>query len=408
MTEVNDNQVSEQHEAPKTPKALPVVLALFAVFVIYLLMAAAGLPQKWSNAVLEADHHEAAAQTDHAAAPAVQTADKANADKANAGKADAAQNVEKADAKAPAKTEEAHQSEHAVGAPPIWTVIPFCLLLLCIAILPLIKATEHWWESNFHRFLVAAGLGLIILLYYTFMCDFPIAMHWPVHSIVTPEQGSLAMGWTIIVNAIINDYVPFIVLLFALFTISGGIRISGDLKASPFVNTVIIAIGATLASFVGTTAAAMLLIRLLLETNKERKYKAHTVIFFIFCACNCGGCLLPIGDPPLFLGYLKGVNFLWTFQLWKEWLFVNGIVLLVYFLWDSLWFYRRETDLNKALDKVERTPLRISGWFPNLFCLMGVVAAVMFLAPGKTLGSFNPWMFLREIAQLVMVAVSLS
>ena len=110
-------------------------------------------------------------------------------------------------------------------------------------------------------------------------------------------------------NAILNEYIPFIMLLFSLYTISGGIRIEGDLPAHPLTNTAFIAVGGLLASFIGTTGAAMLLIRPLLETNRERKHVKHTVIFFIFVVCNCGGCLLPIGDPPLFLGYLRGVPF---------------------------------------------------------------------------------------------------
>ena len=287
-------------------------------------------------------------------------------------------------------------------------IIPFCLLLLCIAILPLIPATEHWWESNLHRFVVAAILGLITLGYYAFFFPGALDLHWPSHHVIDAAASPIAKGGTIFVNAIIADYIPFIILLFALFAISGGIRISGDLKASPIVNAVIIFIGAILASFIGTTGAAMLLIRLLLETNKERKYKTHTVVFFIFCVCNCGGCLLPIGDPPLFLGYLKGVAFTWTLNLWREWLFINGLIVLVYLLMDYLWFYRRESIIDKAIDNTKRKPLKFEGIFPNIFCLAGVICATAFLAPGQKIGDFNPWMFLREIVQLLMVVLSLS
>ncbi|MDO5580555.1 MAG: sodium:proton antiporter [Planctomycetia bacterium] len=368
-----------EHEEQKTPAAKPVLLALCAVFIFYLILAAFGLPQKWANAQLAPSHEEAAVQQADTQTPAA---------------------VQKQQA-------EPKHEEHATGVPPIWMIIPFCALLLCIAVLPLIPATEHWWESNLNRFIVAAVLGFFTLGYYAFICDFPIALHFPSHAIVNPSQGALAMGGTIFVNSIINEYIAFIVLLFALFTISGGIRISGDLKASPFVNSIIMLIGAVLASFVGTTGAAMLMIRLLLETNKERKFKAHTVIFFIFCVCNCGGCLLPIGDPPLFLGYLRGVDFLWTFSLWKEWVFVNGITIVVYFLMDSLWYYRKESKTDKQLDNTARQPLKIRGLFPNVFCLIGVILSVMFLAPGKEICGFNPWMFLREIAQLLLVAISL-
>ena len=394
---------SHGQEERKIPSAKPVVLALLAVFLIFAGLIYMGMPQKWSELKLQemtshATHEEASAP----ALPALPATD--------ANKADAAKPADVA--KAPETAHAAHAQEAGeTKVPPMVMIIPFCLLLLCIAILPLIPFTEHWWESNLHRFFVAAGLGIITLAYYAFSCDFPIAVHWPAHSVVTPDQGALAMGWGVFINAIVDEYIPFIVLLFALFTIAGGIRISGDLKASPLVNTIIIGLSSMLASFVGTTAAAMLLIRLLLETNKERKHKVHTIVFFIFCACNCGGCLLPIGDPPLFLGYLKGVNFLWTFDLWREWLFVNGILLAVYFLWDACWYYPREEKSDKAQDAKERVPLKIGGLWPNLFCLIGVVLAVMFLAPGKPLqiGSFtfNPWMFLREIVQLLLVAISL-
>src|SRR5690606_30758169 len=141
--------------------------------------------------------------------------------------------------------------------------------------------------------------------------------------------------------------------------ISGGIRIHGDLPAHPVTNAMFLVVGGTLASFIGTTGAAMLLIRPLLETNRERRHVAHTVVFFIFVVCNCGGCLLPIGDPPLFLGYLRGVEFFWTFNLWKEWLFVNAVLLAVYYAWDRFYAYRRESLEDIARDETQLRPLRI-------------------------------------------------
>ena len=173
---------------------------------------------------------------------------------------------------------------------------------------------------------MAGGLALVALAYYAFLHESALEGHWPAHHVVSPGAGAFDGGFvqTILENAILQEYVPFIVLLFSLYTISGGIRIEGDLQADPLTNAAFMAVGAVLASFIGTTGAAMLLIRPLLETNSERKHVAHTVVIFIFIVCNCGGCLLPIGDPPLFLGYLEGVHFLWTLSLWKEWLFVNG------------------------------------------------------------------------------------
>ena len=153
-----------------------------------------------------------------------------------------------------------------------------------------------------------------------------------------------------------SEYVPFIVLLFSLYTISGGIRIEGDLRAHPLTNAVFLLVGGVLASFIGTTGAAMLLIRPLLETNSERKHVVHTVIFFIFIVCNCGGCLLPLGDPPLFLGYLLGVPFLYTLTLWKEWLFVNGLLIAIYYLWDRFWYYPHEEMADIVRDETQVRP----------------------------------------------------
>ena len=387
MSEPAVTPESSPHHEIKVPQAKPVILALLAVFLIYAALAATGIPQKWT----------AASNADHAEVSAEENAELT---------AEAAGTPESAEPAAePAEPAHEEHEEHAeTAAPALWTVIPFVALLLCIAVLPLIPATEGWWEKNRNRFLVAAILGAIVLVYYAFLHPTAVACHWPAHSVATTP---LAKGGAVFINAIVGEYIAFIVLLFALFTISGGIRISGDLKASPLVNSIILFIGAMLASFVGTTGAAMLLIRLLLETNRERKYKVHTVIFFIFCVCNCGGCLLPIGDPPLFLGYLRGVAFLWTFSLWKEWLFVNMICIGVYFLWDSLWFYRKEAKTDLIRDKLDRQPLRIQGLFPNLFCLIGVILAVALLDPGKAICGWHPWMFLREIVQLLMVAISL-
>ena len=160
-------------------------------------------------------------------------------------------------------------------------------------------------------------------------------------------------------------------LLFSLYTISGGIRIEGNLAAHPLTNTAFIAVGGILASFIGTTGAAMLLIRPLLETNKERRHTVHTVIFFIFVVCNCGGCLLPIGDPPLFLGYLRGVDFLWTMTLWKQWLLVNCSLLVIYWVWDQMVSYPRETIQDTQRDETQKRTLRIQGWLTGVSSATG-------------------------------------
>jgi Na+/H+ antiporter NhaD/arsenite permease-like protein len=299
----------------------------------------------------------------------------------------------------------------AITAPPYWTVLPFVLLLAGIAVLPLIPHTSHWWESNLNRFKVAGGLALLTMAYYAFLHSGALEGHWPAHHVVTPTDGSVQTGLvnTILANAMLQEFVPFIVLLFSLYTISGGIRIACDLEARPATNATFMVIGSVLASFIGTTGAAMLLIRPLLETNRERKHVAHTVVVFIFIVCNCGGCLLPIGDPPLFLGYLEGVPFLWTLRLWPEWLFVNGLLIIVYLLLDGLWFHRRETKRDIQRDTRIYHRVRIAGWQVNAPLLLGVVLAVALLDPGKSFPGtdWHPWMYLREVAQLCLVGISL-
>jgi hypothetical protein len=158
----------------------------------------------------------------------------------------------------------------AMAAPPLWTVLPFAILLLGIAVLPLIPATQHWWESNRNRFLVAMVLALIALGYYAFLHKQAIEGHFPSHHVLAPDDGTVQAHFVraILENAILSEFIPFIVLLFSLYTISGGIRITGDLQAHPMTNAAFLVIGGLLASFIGTTGAAMLLIRPLLETNQ--------------------------------------------------------------------------------------------------------------------------------------------
>ena len=303
------------------------------------------------------------------------------------------------------------EQQPAMTHPPYWMVLPFVLLLAAIAVLPLAPWTTHWWDNNLHRFYVAAGLAAITLLYYLFVHKGPMEGHWPVsHRIgACPEVVNLPLLWGVTANAMLNEYVPFIVLLLTLYTISGGIRIEGDLPAHPLTNAMFLVVTAVLASLIGTTGAAMLLIRLLLETNQERKHVKHTVVFFIFVACNCGGCLLPLGDPPLFLGYLLGVPFAWTLGLWPEWLFVNGLLIAMYYLWDRLWYYPREEARDLVRDATQVRRLTFSGLWPNAWLLAGVILTVALLDPGKPVPGtdWHPWLYLREVVQLVLVALSL-
>jgi Na+/H+ antiporter NhaD/arsenite permease-like protein len=234
--------------------------------------------------------------------------------------------------------------------PSLPWAVPFVALLLAIAVLPL--AAPHFWESNLRKLAVAAVLGLPVLVLY-------LRGH--------PET---------LVHAAF-DYVSFIVLLGGLFVISGGILLEGDLEATTRTNAALLGIGALLASFVGTTGASMLLIRPLLQTNRERKRVAHTVVFFIFLVSNIGGCLTPLGDPPLFLGYLIGVPFTWTLRLFLPWLFTVALVLAVYVAWDMR-ERAREAMPDLRRDFYEVRPLRVAGK-DNLVLLLGVLAAVAFL-----------------------------
>jgi Na+/H+ antiporter NhaD/arsenite permease-like protein len=247
----------------------------------------------------------------------------------------------------------------------------------------------HWWESNTNRLAVALGLAFLTLGYYAIF-DSPL--------------GALLA----IEHAIPGEYIPFIMLLFSLYVISGGISITGDLKATPTVNSSFILVGTLIASFIGTTGASMLLIRPLLETNRDRKYRVHTVVFFIFLVSNIGGTLLPIGDPPLFLGYLKGVPFTWTLMLWKEWAFLGSILLVLYWIWDRIMF-SRESPVDIKRDDTQRRPLRLRGAI-NLLLLVGVVFAVALLDPSKPLPGtdWHAFPFMRELVMLGLAGLSLA
>jgi Na+/H+ antiporter NhaD/arsenite permease-like protein len=205
-------------------------------------------------------------------------------------------------------------------------------------------------------------------------------------------------------ETMLHEYVPFIALLGSLFLISGGIRLTGDLRATPMVNSLFLLTGTLLASFIGTTGASMLLIRALIETNRERRYKVHTIIFFIFLVSNIGGCLLPIGDPPLFLGYLAGIPFFWTLNLWKLWLPTWIFVLALYFLLDRH-YLQKEPERMREWDVEAVRPLRLQGSI-NFLWLAGVVASVIFLNENAAVPLFRV-MYMREGAMALMVALSL-
>ena len=250
---------------------------------------------------------------------------------------------------------------------PWYAVLPFVAMLVAIAICPL--WVPHWWERNRNKPLVSCGLGLPVAGFY--LVQRPTAL---LHTL--------------------EEYLSFMLLLAALYTISGGIRLTGDLEATPLTNTAFLAVGSVLASLIGTTGASVLLIRALLETNRERSRVIHTVVFFIFLVSNIGGLLTPIGDPPLLLGYLKGVPFFWALRLWRHWLVAVGALLVTYFVWDSIQ-HAREPLARLRRDRSELRPLRVEGAV-NALALLGVVAAIALL--------HAPW---REGLILGLAGVSL-
>jgi Na+/H+ antiporter NhaD/arsenite permease-like protein len=212
-------------------------------------------------------------------------------------------------------------AEAAVATPPdisVFWVLPFIGILLCIAIIPLINA--HFWEKN----LWWISLGVFCV---------PMAV---IFSVFMGEQLRMLSFEKAL------DYVSFIILLASLFVISGGILIKGSLAGTPKVNVIFLLIGSVIASIIGTTGASMLLVRPLIRANKDRVKKAHVIIFFIFLVSNIGGSLTPLGDPPLFLGYLQGVPFEWTLRLIPQWAVACTIVLTVFFIMDTL-LYRKES-----------------------------------------------------------------
>jgi Na+/H+ antiporter NhaD/arsenite permease-like protein len=264
---------------------------------------------------------------------------------------------------------------------PAWSVLPFVGLLLSIAVLPL--ALPHFWESNRNKSLVAALFALPVAIYL-------VAAHGAggVHELEEKTR----------------EYVSFIVLLTALFVVSGGIYLRGSFAGTPLVNTGVLGLGALLASWIGTTGASVLLIRPLLRANAPRERKAHIVVFFIFAVSNCGGLLTPLGDPPLFLGFLKGVPFDWTFRLWKGWLLVNGLLLVVFYVWDRRVFAREERERpGSQLEQVrQHEPFGIEGAL-NFGFLAAIVAVIY--AAGSGLGNGGqPWPFGVQEGLMLLVS----
>ncbi len=249
---------------------------------------------------------------------------------------------------------------------PIYWVLPFGGLLLSIALLPLI--TPKFWEHNRNKAIVAGIFGL------------PIAI---LVGIQDPNE----------IAQVLVDYFSFITLLASLFIVSGGIHLKGDIEAKPSTNAFFLLIGTVLANLIGTTGASMLLIRVVLRTNRERRNTRHIPIFFIFLVSNIGGALLPLGDPPLFLGFLRGVPFFWTLRIFPIWGLTVSVLLTVFLIIDTI-AYRREPAASLQGDRTLVEPLRIEGGI-NFLWLAGILLAAMLLPTPS-----------REIAMWAMVLLS--
>ncbi|NOZ03335.1 MAG: sodium:proton antiporter [FCB group bacterium] len=264
----------------------------------------------------------------------------------------------------------------------IW-MIPFAGILLSIAVFPLVA--PRFWHHNFGK--ISFFWGAILVVPFIFK-----------EGLSTATYELLHVG--------LLEYIPFIILLLSLFTISGGIRLTGRLVGSPGVNVVILLLGTVLASWMGTTGAAMLLVRPLLRANKWRKHQVHTIVFFIFLVANIGGSLTPLGDPPLFLGFLKGVDFFWTTKaMFLPMSFMVGSLLIIFFLLDS-YYYRKED-----LSQIEFIPgdkkLGLEGSF-NILLLGGVIASVLLSGlwnPHQTFTVYHVEIELQNLARDILLLV---
>ncbi len=273
----------------------------------------------------------------------------------------------------------------------IW-VVPFVCMLLSIAICPL--ATPHFWHHHFGKAAVFWGLAFLV----------------PFAACFGP-----ALALYEFLHAMLLEYIPFIILLFALFTVAGGIRLKGSLVGTPVVNAGLLFIGTALASWMGTTGAAMLLIRPLLRANAHRKYKVHTVVFFIFLVANIGGSLTPLGDPPLFLGFLQGVDFFWTLtHLFVPMLLAVAILLGIYFILDTVLYGKEGRPVPPAPEgaaHAEKLGLEGLVNFPLLGCIVGAVLMSGMWKPGNPLHIYEielEWQNIaRDLLLLLIAAASL-
>lgn len=264
-----------------------------------------------------------------------------------------------------------------------WAMIPFAMMLLSIAVMPL--AAEKWWHSNLHKLYVSFALAIAAGIY--------LAVN--------------GMGAELL-HQMLYDYMPFIVLLGALFIVTGGIRIEGNVAATPAANVSVLCSGFVLASFMGTTGAAMLLIRRLIEINRRRTYKTHTILFFIALVANCGGILTPLGDPPLFLLYLRGADFFWFMNLAPQWLFAGGMLMLIYYFTDR-YYYAKEPAEARLKPAKGSSKIRIVGK-RNILLLVGIVLTVSLVNHSyiPAMGDPEAPVFMRFLREIVLVIIAVA
>ena len=265
----------------------------------------------------------------------------------------------------------------------IWALIPFILMLLSIATMPLIA--EKWWEKNSNKLIVAILLSI-------------------------PASAYLILnGMTEnLTHQILWDYIPFITLLTTLFVVTGGIEILGDIQARPRNNTLMLATGYILASLIGTTGASMLLIHPLLRINQQRTHKTHTILFFIALVANCGGILTPLGDPPLFLLYLRGAHFGWFMGMFYQWVAVGFVLLLIYAFTDRYIYYQKEDTAAIMADFREKTDISFKGKF-NIILLVGVVLSVLYINSSyiPQMNDENAPLYIKFLREIVLIGITL-
>ena len=274
----------------------------------------------------------------------------------------------------------------------LWWSVPFFGLLLSIALCPLL--TPALWHHHFGK--IVLGWTLTFLL--------PCAA---IFGLGTAASGAA--------HACIAEYLPFIILVTALFVVAGGIYIKGNLHGTPVLNAVLLALGTLLASVMGTTGASMLMIRPVIRANDNRKHVKHIVVFFIFLVSNAGGSLTPLGDPPLFLGFLKGVDFFWTMRnIFPETLFLCVALLAIFYLLDRYYYHNREDELPPEQDPTPDSPIRFEGTvnFVLLAAIVGLVLLSGFWKTGVTLSIFGVDVELQNLVRdallLAVIAISLA